>query len=185
VPKLPPAMAATPTRIHWSLMNYGYAPELAIPWTIATRTHWSEAPAERILEESAFWVQTRATQCNYCMGHCEMLLEEAGLDHSAIANRTKLLAESDWRSFPVAEQRVYSYARKLTQTPWDMNAEDYQGLVDEFGPKKAMGLFWWLCRGLYMTRISDGFQLNLERENVFANHGSANRGAANTNSKKP
>ncbi len=169
--KLPPAMASKPTRIHWSLVNYGYAPELAIPWTIATRTHWSEAPAERVLEESAFWVQTRAVECNYCMGHCEMLLEEAGLDHSAIAHRTKLLAESDWSEFPIPEQRVYAYARKLSRTPWDLNAEEYQSLVDEFGPKKAMGLFWWMCRGLYMTRISDGFQLNLERENVFSNHG--------------
>ncbi len=167
--KLPSAMAAKPTRIHWSLVNYGYAPELAIPWTIATRTHWSEAPAERILEESAFWVQTRAIECNYCMGHCEMLLEEAGLDHTAIAHRTKLLAESDWSEFPVREQRVYAYARKLTRTPWELGADDYQSLVDEFGPKKAMGIFWWLCRGLYMTRISDGFQLNLEKENVFSN----------------
>ena len=31
-----------------------------------------------------------------------------------------------------------------------------------------MFTFWWLCRGLYMTRVSDGFQLPLERDNVFA-----------------
>jgi hypothetical protein len=31
-----------------------------------------------------------------------------------------------------------------------------------------MATFWWLCRGLYMTRVSDGFQLPPERENVFA-----------------
>ena len=169
-PGLPAEMAAKPTRILWSLINYGYAPELAVPWTIATRTHWAESPAERILEESAFWVQTRAIECNYCMGHCEMLLEQAGLDPSAVAQRTRLLAESDWSTFPVAEQRVYAYARKLSVTPWELNREDYQSLVDEFGPKKAMGIFWWLCRGLYMTRISDGFQIPLERENVFSNH---------------
>lgn len=33
------------------------------------------------------------------------------------------------------------------------------------GPRRAPG--WWLCRGLYMTRISGGFQLPLDRENVF------------------
>ena len=175
--KLPSAMAAKPTRIRWSLVNYGYAPELAIPWTIATRTHWAEAPAERVLEESAFWIQTRAIQCNYCMGHCEMLLEEAGLDKSAIAHRTRLLAESDWAQFPVAEQRVYAYARKLSLTPWDLTAADFQTLVDEFGPQKAMGIFWWLCRGIYMTRISDGFQLPLERDNVFTHHGAVNAAA--------
>ncbi len=31
-----------------------------------------------------------------------------------------------------------------------------------------MATFWWLSRGLYMTRVSDGFQLPLERDNVFA-----------------
>lgn len=152
-------------------MNYGYAPEPAIPWTIATRTHWSEAPAERILGESAFWVQTRAIECNYCLGHCEMLLEEAGLDRESVARRTRLFAESDWSEFPDVEQRMYAYARKLSRTPWALTAADYQSLVDHYGPQQAMGIFRWLCRGLYMTRISDGFQLPLERENVFANHG--------------
>jgi hypothetical protein len=33
-----------------------------------------------------------------------------------------------------------------------------------------MATFWRLCRGLYMTRVSDGFQLPLERENVFADY---------------
>ena len=31
-----------------------------------------------------------------------------------------------------------------------------------------MATFFWVCRGLYMTRVSDGFQLPLERDNVFA-----------------
>ena len=34
----------------------------------------AEAPQDRVFEESLFWVQTRAVRCNYCMGHCEMLL---------------------------------------------------------------------------------------------------------------
>ncbi len=169
--KLPAAMSTNPTSIRWSLINYGYAHELAIPWTIATRTHWSEAPAERILEESLFWVQTRAIECNYCMGHCEMLLEVAGLDKSEIAERTRLLAESNWSRFPPSEQRAYGFARKLSRTPWEMTAEDYQALTGDFGEKQGMAIFWWLCRGLYMTRISDGFQLPLERDNVFDNHG--------------
>ena len=42
------------------------------------------------------------------------------------------------------------------------------GLEKDLGPEKAMATFWWLCRGLYMTRVSDGFQLPLERDNVFA-----------------
>lgn len=165
---LPTAMTARPTSIKWSLINYGYAADLAIPWTLMTRTHWAEFPSDRILEESLFWIQTRALECNYCMGHCEMLLEVAGLSKEQVARRTQLLADTDWSAFPQEEQRAYAYARKLTLTPHLLTDSDYQSLEADFGPKRAMSIFIWLCRGLYMTRISDGFQLPLERENVFA-----------------
>ena len=164
---LPPQMAARPTKIVWNLVCSGYVPELAVPWGQATRTMWAEAKPDRIFEESLFWVQTRAIGCNYCMGHCEMLMEVAGLDKPAIAERTRKLATDDWSAFPPREQRALAYARKLSKTPWALTPADYGTLSSDFGPKEAMGTFFWLCRGLYMTRISDGFQLPLERENVF------------------
>ena len=165
---LPPAIAARPTRIVWNLVCSGYVPELAIPWSVGTRTMWVEAKADRVFEESLFWVQTRTIRCNYCMGHCEMLLEVAGLDKNAVAERTRRLAGDDWSCFPPAEQRAYAYARKLTKTPWELTKADYKRLEQDLGPERAMATFWWLCRGLYMTRVSDGFQLPLERDNVFA-----------------
>lgn len=166
--KLPPALASRPTRIVWNLVCTGYVPELAIPWSIATRTMWAEAKTDRVFEESLFWVQTRSVRCNYCMGHCEMLLEVAGLDRAAVAERTRRLASDDWSCFPPAEQRAYDYARKLFAAPWRLRHTDYQVLEGDLGPERAMATFWWLCRGLYMTRVSDGFQLPLERDNVFA-----------------
>ncbi len=164
---LPPAMATRPTRIAWSLTCSGYVPELAVPWAISTRTMWAELPNDRIFEESLFWIQSRSIGCNYCMGHCEMLMEVAGLDADEVADRTRLLAGNDWSSFSPEEQRAYAYARKLSRTPWDLTAADYATLQNDLGPDKAMAAFWWLCRGLYMTRVSDGFQLPLERDNVF------------------
>jgi len=164
---LPKELADRPTRIVWNLVCAGYVPELAIPWSLATRTMWAESNQDRVLEESLFWIQTRSVRCNYCMGHCEMLLEVAGLDKDAIHERIRRLASDDWSSFPPAEQRAFAFARKLTKTPWNLTASDYQTLEEDFGPDRALALFWWLCRGLYMTRISDGFQLPLERENVF------------------
>jgi alkylhydroperoxidase family enzyme len=165
--RLPPEMAARPTRIIWNLMTLGYVPELQVPWNIMTRTHWSELPGDRVFEESLFWVQTRELECNYCMGHCEMLLEVAGLDQGEVVRRTSTLAGNDWSMFSPQEQRAFLYARKLTATPWLLTASDYAVLVRDFGERTAMSTFWWLCRGLYMTRVSDGFQLPLERENVF------------------
>jgi alkylhydroperoxidase family enzyme len=165
---LPPAFTTRPTRIVWNLVCSGYVPELAVPWSVSTRTLWAEAPQDRVFEESLFWIQTRAIRCNYCMGHCEMLLEVAGLDKDAVADRTRRLAGDDWSSFPPAEQRAYAFARKLSKTPWELRPADYAALERDLGPKEARAIFWWLCRGLYMTRVSDGFQLPLERDNVFA-----------------
>jgi alkylhydroperoxidase family enzyme len=164
---LPNTMNTRPTSIVWNLMCYGYVPELAVPWTTTTRTMWAESPGDRVFEESLFWIQTRTIECNYCMGHCEMLLEVAGLNKQEIADRVRRLGSDDWSGFSPAEQRSYAFARKLTQAPWTLTPEDYQTLEKELGPAKAMSTFWWLCRGLYMTRISDGFQLPLETENVF------------------
>ncbi len=164
---LPAAMTTRPTRILWNLVCSGYVPELAVPWSISTRTMWAETKPDRVFEESLFWIQTRSLECNYCMGHCEMLLEVAGLDKKSVTERTRALASSDWSRFPPEEQRAYAFARKLTRTPWNLTAADYQTLESDLGPEKAMATFWWLCRGLYMTRVSDGFQLPLERENVF------------------
>ncbi len=167
---LPPAFATRPTRIVWNLVCSGYVPELAVPWGVTTRTMWAERAGDRVFEESLFWVQTRAVRCNYCMGHCEMLLGIAGLDKDAVADRTSKLASDDWSSFPPAEQRAYAFARKLTKTPWNLSMADYQTLESDLGPAQAMATFWWLCRSLYMTRVSDGFGLPLERDNVFEDY---------------
>ena len=168
--KLPQSFSARPTRIVWNLVCSGYAPELAVPWSVATRTMWAEAPQDRVFEECLFWVQTRAVQCNYCMGHCEMLLEVAGLSSHDISDRLKALASNNWGSFNDKEQRTFAYARKLTLVPWELTAQDYQQLEQDLGKKEAMAIFFWLCRGLYMTRVSDGFQLRLESDNVFADY---------------
>jgi alkylhydroperoxidase family enzyme len=165
---LPPEFNARPTRIVWNLVCMGYVPELALPWSTTTRTMWAEAQQDRVLEESLFWVQTRAVECNYCMGHCEMLLEVAGLNKEQITDRLKRLASDDWSAFPAHEQRTFAYARKLSKTPWELTQDDYRQLEQDLGKKEAMATFFWLCRGLYMTRVSDGFQLRLEADNVFA-----------------
>ncbi len=175
LPKLPLPMQSRPTRIIWNLVGWFYVPELSIPWSVATRTMWAETTPDRILEESLFWVQTRAIRCNYCMGHCEMLLEVAGLNHSQIEDRTRHLAGNDWSAFSPAEQRAYAYARKLTLTPWDLKASEFHTLLEDFGDKQAMAIFFWLCRGLYMTRVSDGLKLPLEQENVFSDYNQAIR----------
>lgn len=165
---LPADFNAKPTRIVWNLVCMGYVPELALPWSMTTRTMWVEAPQDRTLEESLFWVQTRAIECNYCMGHCEMLLAVAGHNPTQIDARLRRLASNNWSAFPEKEQRAFAYARKLTKTPWTLTPEDFVVLAKDYGERDAMAIFFWLCRGLYMTRVSDGFALQLESDNVFS-----------------
>jgi hypothetical protein len=102
------------------------------------------------------------------MGHCEMLLAVAGLDAKAVSERTQRLAGGDWSSFPTGDRAAFAFARKQARTPAAINAEDVQGLVQHFGTARALDVIWWACRCHYMTRVADGFQLPLERDNVFA-----------------
>ena len=60
-------------------------------------------------------------------------------------------------------------SRKQTEKPWEIDAADVDGLVEKFGRERAIDVIWWSSRCQFMTKISDAFQLQLERENVFAN----------------
>jgi alkylhydroperoxidase family enzyme len=164
-----PAGFMKPSRIVWNQVCLGYQPELATAWETIMRTNGAESrgKVDRVFALSVFWIVTRAIDCPYCMGHCEMNWEVAGLNKSLIAERSQLLAGSDWSSFPPEEQRAFAFARKLTRDPGTISAADIEGLKRDFGPERALYTLVYACRCNYMTRISNGFQLSLERENVF------------------
>jgi hypothetical protein len=102
------------------------------------------------------------------MGHCEMLLAVAGLDDKEVVEHTQRLASGDWSSFSPAERAAFHFARKQAVAPWSIAADDVAILNRFFGPDRALDVIWWACRCHYMTRVADGFQLPLERENVFS-----------------
>ena len=166
---LPPGLFRGPSDIIWYRIVFGYAPELAVPFEYFMRTAGGESVGkyDRIFGQGLFWVTTKAVNCPYCMGHCEMNWEVAGLSKGEIAERSRLLAGDDWSSFPAAEQRAYAFARKLTRAPWSVSDEDIERLRRDFGPDRAVVVALNASRYHYMVRISNGFQLRLERENVF------------------
>ncbi len=45
---------------------------------------------------------------------------------------------------------------------------DLQNLRETLGETRAIDLIWWTSRCQFMTKVSDAFQLRLERGNVFA-----------------
>jgi len=96
-----------------------------------------------------------------------MLLAVAGLDKNSLDERTRLLASGDWSTFPPGDRAAFLFTRKQAKTPWAVTTDDIQMLIDHFGLERALDVIWWACRCHYMTRVADGFQLPLERENVF------------------
>ena len=101
------------------------------------------------------------------MGHCEMLLAVAGLDPKGVTEQTQRLASGNWSSFSPADRAAFAFARKQATQPSAITTEDVKSLVGNFGTARALDVIWWACRCHYMTRVADGFQLPLERENVF------------------
>lgn len=102
-----------------------------------------------------------------------MLLAVAGLDKQALEERERILASGNWAKLPPWDRAAFFFARKQATTPWAISRSDMQALIDHFGTERALDVVWWACRCHYMTRVADGFQLPLERENVFEEKESA------------
>jgi alkylhydroperoxidase family enzyme len=159
-----------PTRIIWNLVCSGNQSEMASAWMACGRARAAISDKTRldpVFANTLFWVITRAINCPYCMGHCEMLMEVAGLSKTEIGQRTRILSGDDWSSFPPEEQRAFAFARTLTHAPWTVTAEDIRGLEHDFGSERTLAVIYNSCWGNYMTRVSNGFQLRLERDNIF------------------
>jgi alkylhydroperoxidase family enzyme len=163
-----PKLGSRPSQ--WGLVCSGYQPELAAGWGTCVATFFAESKIDLAFEEGIFWVTTRTINCPYCMGHVEMGWELAGLTSPEIDRRARLLAGDDWSSFPPAEQRAYAFARKLTKAPWTVSADDVNALKRDFGTDQAVVVIWGASRCNYMTRVSNGFQLALERGNIFKDY---------------
>jgi alkylhydroperoxidase family enzyme len=97
-----------------------------------------------------------------------MLLAVAGLTDGEVKERTKRLASGDWGGFAPAERQALAFAAKLSKRPAAVTDTDVADLVETFGRERAVDLIWYASWVNFMTRFADAFQLQLERENVFA-----------------
>lgn len=168
-PKLPVGLMDKPSDIAWYQLAFGYAPELAVPFEVYLRAAGSEVTRnwDRVFGGSLFWMVTNSVKCPYCMGHCEMNWEVAGLTADEIAGLSKSLAGNDWGRFTPGQQHALAFAKKITQSPSSINRNDMNQLRKELGDERAFYVALNCSRYNYMTRVSNGFQLTLESENVF------------------
>jgi alkylhydroperoxidase family enzyme len=96
-----------------------------------------------------------------------MLLAVAGLSDDDLKAKVKVLAGKDWATLPAHERLAFRFAAKLTRTADKVTKDDVAELAGAFGPERAVDLIWYTCWCNYMTRVADGFQLPLEKENPF------------------
>ena len=165
--RLPPDFT-WPNRVVWNLVCLGHQPELGGAWETYLRTSSIETAdaMDRVFGPSLFWVTTRAINCPYCMGHCEFSLENAGL------------SPDDRRADPAARRRRVvglpgRGAAGLCLRP-QADRDPLGGLgrgrpaaCSTTSARAGVMVLSAACRGHYMTRVSNGFQLSLERDNVF------------------
>lgn len=167
--RLPEGLMEKPSDIVWYQIAFGYADELAVPFEIYLRTAATEIAGnwDRTFGNSIFWMVTDAVKCPYCMGHCEMNWEVLGMKPEQIAQLSQKLAGNDWSSFTEPQQHALAFARKLTRTPAKIDCADIDTLRRGFGDQRAFFICLQASRYNYMTRISNGFQLTLEKGNPF------------------
>jgi alkylhydroperoxidase family enzyme len=167
--RLPQGLMEKPSDIIWYKIAFGYADELAVPFEIYLRTAGAEISSnwDRAFGNCIFWMVTDAVKCPYCMGHCEMNWEVMGMDTTQIADLSQKLAGNDWSSFTEPQQQALAFARKLTRTPSKVTREEIEALRKGFGDQRAFFICLQASRYNYMTRISNGFQLTLEKGNPF------------------
>lgn len=70
-----------------------------------------------------FWIVSRSNNCQYCLGHQESKLLNAGMTEDEIA-----ALDGDWAEFGPAERAAYAFARKFTFEPHTITDADVDNL---------------------------------------------------------
>jgi hypothetical protein len=96
--------------------------------------------------------------------------EVMGMDASQIADLSKKLAGNDWSSYTEPQQQALVFARTLTRTSSKVTKEEIDAPRKGFGDQRAFFICLQASRYNYMTRISTGFQLTLEKDNPFRDY---------------
>jgi alkylhydroperoxidase family enzyme len=74
-----------------------------------------------------FWIVSRTNNCQYCLGHQESKLLQAGMTEDEIA-----ALDFDWKQFTPAEQAAFALARKLTLAPHEIADQDIEEVRKHF-----------------------------------------------------
>jgi alkylhydroperoxidase family enzyme len=98
-----------------------------------------------------FWIVSRTNNCQYCMGHQESKLLNAGLKEDDIAS-----LDSNWAHFTPAEQVAFAYARKFTHEPNKLGDADIEGLRKHYTDMQILEMSLSMAGNNAINRWKEG-----------------------------
>jgi AhpD family alkylhydroperoxidase len=98
-----------------------------------------------------FWIVSRANNCQYCLGHQEAKLLNAGMKEDEIA-----ALDSDWSKAGPKEQAAYAFARKFTFEPHTISDADIEGLRKHFKDLQILEMILSMAGNNAINRWKEG-----------------------------
>jgi alkylhydroperoxidase family enzyme len=100
---------------------------------------------------SLFWIVSRTNNCQYCMGHQESKLLNAGMTEDQIA-----ALDSDWGKFNAAEQAAWAFARRFTLEPNQLSGADIAGLKKHYTDLQILEMILSMAGNNSINRWKEG-----------------------------
>jgi AhpD family alkylhydroperoxidase len=98
-----------------------------------------------------FWIVSRSNNCQYCLGHQESKLLNAGMTEDEIA-----ALDGDWAEFGPAERAAYAFARKLTFEPHRLAAADIDALRKHYTDLQILEMVLSMAGNNAINRWKEG-----------------------------
>jgi Carboxymuconolactone decarboxylase family len=98
-----------------------------------------------------FWIASRANNCQYCMGHQESKLLNAGLKEDEIA-----ALDGDWSEFTPAQRAAFALARRLTSEPQNLTDSDIDEVRKHFNDLQILEMIVSVAGNNSINRWKEG-----------------------------
>ena len=98
-----------------------------------------------------FWIASRANNCQYCMGHQESKLLNAGLKEDEIA-----ALDGDWSEFTPAQRAAFTLARRLTYEPQNLTDADIDEVRKHFNDLQILEMVVSVAGNNSINRWKEG-----------------------------
>ncbi len=98
-----------------------------------------------------FWIVSRTNNCQYCLGHQESKLLNAGLSEDQIA-----ALDGDWSENTPAEQAAFALARKVTHQPHLLNDADIESVRKHYTDLQILEMILSVAGNNSINRWKEG-----------------------------